>query len=372
MEIRIGREEFLQGLQRIQSVVERKTTTPILANFLLEARDATLTYVATDLELTCKGVMAAEIIQEGAITLPARQTFDIVRELPGGTSMSVRVGEQHWVEITAGRSFFRIPGLPGEDFPPFPPFEGAEQLTLPATTLRDMIVKTAFCTSQDETRFALRGALFVLREGEVAMVATDGHRLAAVRRACATAGLGAKGQKQVIVPRKALEEMRKGLEDDANGDEVTLSLLEQHLLVRHGNFWLSTRLIDGQFPAYERVIPKGHPKQVVLPKAAFLGSLRRVSLFSPEKSRAVRLRLTPGTLTVLSESPELGEARDEIEAAYEDEAVTVGFNARYLMDVLNVVDGDQVVLELKDAVSSSLMRPAADADSLYVIMPLRL
>jgi DNA polymerase-3 subunit beta len=233
-----------------------------------------------------------------------------------------------------------------------------------------MIVKTVFCTSQDETRFALRGALFVLQEGQVSMVATDGHRLASIQRECKDAGAVTK---QVIVPRKALEEIRKGLEDgDGEEDEVTVSLLDQHLLIRRGNLWLSTRLIDGQFPAYERVIPKGHPKHVTLQRGAFLSSLRRVSLFAPEKSRAVRLRVAPGTLTVLSESPELGEARDEIEAEYEGESVTVGFNARYLMDVLNVVDDDRVILEVKDAVSSSLMRPLADADSLYVIMPLRL
>ena len=370
MEIRIAREEFLHGLQRIQSVVERKTTTPILANFLLEARGNELTYVATDLELTCKGTMATEVMREGVITLPARQTFDIVRELPGGTSIELRLNEHNWVEVTAARSFFRIPALPGEDFPPFPPFEGAEHVSLPAATLREMIMKTAFCTSQDETRFALRGALFILKEDQVAMVATDGHRLASIERECKAAGAIAK---QVIVPRKALEEMRKNLED-GNGeeDQVMVSMLDQHLLMRRGNLWLSTQLIDGQFPAYERVIPKGHPKQVTLRRDAFLGSLRRVSLFSAEKSRAVRLRLTPGTLTVLCESPELGEARDELEAEYEDEAVTVGFNARYLMDVLNVVDDDRVILEVKDAVSSSLMRPAADPQSLYVIMPLRL
>jgi DNA polymerase III subunit beta len=370
MEIRISREEFLQGLQRIQSVVERKTTTPILANFLLDARGNQLTYVATDLELTCKGMMATETIHEGVITLPARQTFDIVRELPSGTMIELRVSEQHWAELTAGRSFFRIPGLPGEDFPPFPPFEGAEHLSLPASILREMIAKTAFCTSQDETRFALRGALLVLKEGQVSMVATDGHRLASIQRECKHADVMAR---QVIVPRKALEEMRKSLEDgNGEDDEVTVSLLDQHLLIRRGDLWLSTRLIDGQFPAYERVIPKDHPKQVTLQRDAFLSSLRRVSLFSPEKSRAVRLRLAPGTLTILSESPELGEARDEIEAEYDGDSLTVGFNARYLMDVLNVVDTDQVILEVKDAVSSSLMRPVADPESLYVIMPLRL
>jgi DNA polymerase III subunit beta len=370
MEIRIPREEFLQGLQRIQSVVERKTTTPILANFLLEARGQELMYVATDLELTCKGTLTAEVGREGVITLPARQTFDIVRELPSGAMIELRVGEQHWVEVTAARSFFRVPGLPGEDFPPFPPFEGAEQISLPASMLREMIVKTAFCTSQDETRFALRGALFVLKEGQVTIVATDGHRLASIQRECKEAGALAK---QVIVPRKALEEMRKSLEDgNGEDDQVNVSMLDQHLLIRRGNLWLSTRLIDGQFPAYERVIPKGHPKHITLRRDAFLSSLRRVSLFSPEKSRAVRLRLAPGTLTVLCESPEMGEARDELEAEYEDESVTVGFNARYLMDVLNVVDDERVVLEVKDAVSSSLMRPAADPESLYVIMPLRL
>jgi DNA polymerase-3 subunit beta len=370
MEIRIGREEFLQGLQRVQSVVERKTTTPILANFLLEARDNQLTYVATDLELTCKGIIATDVVREGVITLPARQIFDIVRELPGGAILELRIGEQNWGELTAGRSFFRIPGLPGEDFPPFPPFEGGDHLSVPASTLREMIVKTVFCTSQDETRFALRGALLVLKQGQVAMVATDGHRLASIQRECKDSGAIAK---QVIVPRKALEEIRKGLEGgDGEDDEVTVSLLDQHLLIRRGDLWLSTRLIDGQFPAYERVIPKGHPKLITLRREAFLASLRRVALFAPEKSRAIRLRLAPGTLTVLSESPELGEARDEIEAEYQDEAVTVGFNARYLMDVLNVVDDDQVILEVKDAVSSSLLRPAADPDSLYVIMPLRL
>lgn len=374
MEIRIVREDFLQGLQRIQSVVERKTTTPILANFLLEARGdgqaSPLTYVATDLELTCKGTMVGEIIREGVITLPARQTFDIVREVPGGTMIELRVGEHHWVEVTAARSFFRIPALPGEDFPPFPPFEGAEHIALPAQTLRDMIVKTAFCTSQDETRFALRGALVVLKDGQISMVATDGHRLASIQRECKDAEAVTK---QVIVPRKALEEMRKNLDDgDGEDDQVILSLLDQHLLMRRGNLWLSTRLIEGQFPAYERVIPRDHPRQITLRRDAFLSSLRRVSLFSAEKSRAVRLRLAPGTLTVFCESPELGEARDEVEAEYEDESVTVGFNARYLMDVLNVVDDERVILEVKDAVSSSLMRPADDPDSLYVIMPLRL
>lgn len=374
MEIRIAREHFLQGLQRIQSVVERKTTTPILANFLLEARNdvpaSALTFVATDLELTCKGTMAGEVIRSGVITLPARQTFDIVRELPAGAMIDLRVGEHNWVEVTAARSFFRIPALPGEDFPPFPPFEGAEPIVLSAPTLRDMIAKTVFCTSQDETRFALRGALVVLKEGQMCMVATDGHRLASIQRECKDAE---SVTKQVIVPRKALEEMRKSLEDgDGEDDQVTLSLLDQHLLMRRGDLWLSTRLIEGQFPAYERVIPRGHPRQITLRRDAFLSSLRRVSLFSAEKSRAVRLKLAPGTLTVLCESPEFGEARDEVEAEYEGESVTVGFNARYLIDVLNVVDDDHVILEVKDAVSSSLMRPAGDSDSLYVIMPLRL
>jgi DNA polymerase-3 subunit beta len=377
MEIRISREAFLQGLHRIQSVVERKTTTPILANFLLEARatgvtdmGSGVTYVATDLELTCKGILPAEIVQEGVITLPARQTFDIVRELPAGATIELRVVEQHRVEITAGRAFFRVPGLPGEDFPPFPPFEGAEPFALPMETLREMIVKTVFCTSQDETRFALRGALFAIKEGEASMVATDGHRLASIRRTCAAGEMTAK---QVIVPRKALEEMRKNLEDsDDDKSEVLLTLLEQHLLVRKGNFWLSTRLIDGQFPAYERVIPHGHPKQAVLSREMLMSSLRRVSLLAPEKSRAVRLTLAPGLLTILSDSSELGEARDEMEADYQDEAVTVGFNARYLLDVLNVLDDAQVVLEVKDGVSSALVRPMDDADNLFVIMPLRL
>jgi DNA polymerase-3 subunit beta len=177
----------------------------------------------------------------------------------------------------------------------------------------------------------------------------------------------------VIVPRKALEEMRKNLEDsDDDKSEVLLTLLEQHLLVRKGNFWLSTRLIDGQFPAYERVIPHGHPKQAVLSREMLMSSLRRVSLLAPEKSRAVRLTLAPGLLTILSDSSELGEARDEMEADYQDEAVTVGFNARYLLDVLNVLDDAQVVLEVKDGVSSALVRPMDDADNLFVIMPLRL
>ncbi|MBI3328980.1 MAG: DNA polymerase III subunit beta [Nitrospinae bacterium] len=369
MEIRISREELLEGLQRIQSVVERKTTTPILANFLLEARGGELTYVATDLELTFKGIMAAEVGREGVITLPARETFDIVRELPVGATLELRVTEQQRVEITAGRAFFRVAGLPGEDFPPFPPFEGADSFPLPAATLREMIAKTAFCTSQDETRYALRGALFALQEGEIRMVATDGHRLATIRRVCEGIGSAAK---QVIVPRKALEEMRKNLEASAGeGEEVMLALLDQHLLFRKGNIWLTTRLIDGQFPAYERVIPKGLPKQVHLPKEGFLRTLRRVAVLAAEKSRPVRLQLAPGVLTVLSESPELGEARDEVETDYADAAVTVGFNARYLMDALGVLDADEVVLEIKDAASPGLLRPVSDADNLYVIMPMR-
>lgn len=370
MEIKIGREQFLSGLQRIQSIVERKTTTPVLAHFLLEARGSQVTYVATDLELTFKGTMAAEVVQEGAITLPARQTFDIVRELEGRATIELRAGEQGRIELTAGRAFFRVPGLPAEDFPPFPPFESAERLAIPAATLREMIAKTMFCTSQDETRFALRGALFAVNAGEIRMVATDGHRLASIRRTWQGAS---SGTKQVIVPRKALEELRKNLEDsDGDSADVTIGLLDQHLLLHKDHIWLTTRLIDGQFPAYERVIPGGHPKRAVLSTEAFMRTLRRVSLLAPEKSRPVRLLLAPGLLTVLSESPEFGEGRDEMEADYQDEAVTLGFNARYLMDVLGVLDDAQVVLEVKDASSSALLRPAADADVLYVIMPLRL
>lgn len=297
--------------------------------------------------------------------MPARKTYDILRELPAGVQVSLALENQGWVRITAGSAAFKVPCLPAEEYPALPHIDEAEYAVLDSQVLEEMIRKTVFATSHDETRYTLSGVLFVSDAHETTMVATDGHRLAHIRR---PVSIGKS--LRLIVPRKALDEVGR-FAADSDSQEVSLAALETHVVFQRDSAVLVTRLIEGQFPDYEGVIPKEFTRRARLDHERLLRALRRVSLLSNEKTKPVRIEFERDTLTLRSNTPEMGEAVEQIPAEYDGEAMVMGLNARYMLEALAVMDHEQVVLELNDPLSPGVMRPADDEQYFYVIMPMR-
>lgn len=368
MEIRAKRADFLAALYWTQSIVERRNTMPMLANVLVETGHGGVRVTATDLEVGVRGRLDAEVLTEGRVTLNAKKFYEIVREAPEETIQLKRL-ENEWVEIRSGRSIFKVVGLDAREFPQFPHIEGEKLAATPAGILKEMIEKTLFSVSIDETRYSLNGVFIEEREkGKARMVATDGHRLALVERDLGVLGL----EKGVILPRKGLAELKKVLEASEDG-VVAIGFKENMGLVVKEDVELFMRLIEGDFPDYNKVIPKDNPYVVKVEHEALLRSLRRVSILSSERYKGVKIDLKDGKLLISANNPDLGEAVEEIEVEYGGKPLTVGFNARYLMDVLGVFrEGVEVELEVKDEVSPSVMRSAGDDGYLYVVMPMRL
>jgi DNA polymerase-3 subunit beta len=368
MEFRAKRGDFLATLYWSQGIVERRNTMPILANVLIEARNGEIHLTATDLEVGIRGKLEGQVIRDGIVTVSAKKLYEIVREAPDETLQLKRL-ENEWVEIKSGKSMFKIVGLDAREFPQFPKFEGEKLSSLPAKVLREMIERTIFSVSNDETRYNLNG-VFVeeAKEGKVRMVATDGHRLALIERGIGSFGLS----KGVILPRKGLAELRRLLEGAEDG-QVSVGFKENMGLVSKENVELFMRLIEGDFPDYNKVIPKDNPQLARIEQDDFLHALRRVSILSSERYKGIKMEFKNGKVSISASNPELGEAVEEIEIDYQGKALTVGFNARYLIDVLTVLgDGGNVELALKDDVSPSILRKGNDDGYLYVIMPMRL
>jgi DNA polymerase-3 subunit beta len=368
MEFKAKRSDFLATLYWTQGIVERRNTMPILANVLIESRSGKIYLTATDLEVGIRGKLEGEVARDGVVTVGAKKLYEIVREAPE-EMLQVKRLENDWVEIKSGKSVFKIVGLDAREFPQFPKFEGEKLSSVPAKVLREMIERTIFSVSNDETRYNLNG-VFVeqIKDGKVRMVATDGHRLAMIDR-----GIGAVGlDKGVILPRKGLTELRRLLEGAEDG-LVSVGFKENMGLVVKENVELFMRLIEGDFPDYTKVIPKDNPQLARLEQNDFLHALRRVSLLSSERYKGIKMEFKSSKVAITASNPELGEAVEEIEIEYQGKALTVGFNARYLIDVLTVLgDGGDVELALKDDVSPSILRKGNDDGYLYVIMPMRL
>jgi len=371
MKLTIERAALLRALGHVQSVVERRTTIPILANVLLRADGERLTLTATDMDLEICDAAAAEIAQEGALTAPAHTLYEIVRKLPEGGQVALdSATDPSFLTLSAGRSRFRLGMLPVEDYPRMG--DGAETVsfTLPAHRLRETIDRTRFAVSTEETRYYLNGIHLhatSTSEGELMRaVATDGHRLAQVQLALPE---GAAGMPAVIVPRKAVAELRKLIEDGP--EEVTLGLSETKIRVEIGEIVLTSKLIDGTFPDYERVIPSGNNKTLEVDPKSFAGAVDRVATISTEKTRAVKLALEPGHLTLSASSPDAGSASEELEVAYDADPMEIGFNARYLLDIMNQIEGEACHFALADSASPSLIRDSAGIDALFVLMPMR-
>jgi len=368
MEFKAKREDFLTALYWSQSTVERRTTMPILANVLIEFNNGNTRITATDLEVGVRAKLNGEILQEGAVTLNAKKLYEIVRESGGGVIQLKRL-ENDWVEIKSGKSVFKMVGLDAKDFPSFPEFDAEHLFPVPAKVMKEMIDKTIFAVSTDETRSNLNGAF--LEEGEggkLRMVATDGHRLALIERAVGTLGL-AKG---VILPRKGLAELKRLLEESEDG-VAQFGFKENVVSVVRGDVELFMRLSETDFPDYSKVIPKENPYIARVEQRGFLQALKRVSILSSERYKGIRIEVKPENMSISANNPDLGEAVEELEIEYKGKALAVGFNARYLIDVLSVLgDERDVAIEMKDELSPSLLRKDGDDGYLYVVMPMKL
>ncbi len=376
MELKIGVAELAKALGRSQGIVEKKSTMPILSHVLLEARKGNVLHVsATDLDLSVSSEHAAEVSTEGALAVPAKSLYEIVRSLPE-LQVTLKKAGNNYLEVKSGSSEFRIVGLPAEDFPALPKFERVSFVTVTPADLLGQIELTSFAASTDETRYNLNGVFFEPQGPVLRMVATDGHRLALSEKPLAGDYALKKG---VILPRKGLQELKKLLGEaaEATGEQAVESKLgfaENSAIFRRPGVVLAMRLIEGLFPDYKQVIPKQGEKIVKLGRARLLETLRRVSLLSSDKSHAVKLELAPGLLKVLSQNPDLGEAKEEVPVEYAGEPLKIGFNARYLTEVLAVLQSADVQLELADDLSPGVLRGTEDKDAGFtaVVMPMRI
>ncbi len=370
MKLTIERSALLRALAHVQSVVERRNTIPILSNVRLEAEASTLRLTATDMELAIVETVAADVGQAAAATIPAHTLYDIVRKLPEGAQVEIgQASDDGRIDVRAGRSRFTLGSLPVEDFPVMAEGDLPHSFILDAAALRRLIDKTRFAISTEETRYYLNGIyLHGVEEdgGALRAVATDGHRLARVETALPD---GAKGMPGIIVPRKTVTEIRK-LIDEVEGD-VAIQLSDSKIRFAFNDVVLTSKLIDGTFPDYERVVPAENDKIMKVDTKSFLEAVDRVSTISTEKSRAIKLIIDSDKLTLAANSPEEGSATEELDADYAGEQIEIGFNSRYVIDMTSQIEGDAVQLVMADGTSPTVVRDTGDDGALYVIMPMR-
>ncbi|HET7697480.1 MAG TPA: DNA polymerase III subunit beta [Vicinamibacterales bacterium] len=377
MELVVRKTDLLRELQLFQGIVERKNTIPILANVLLDATGAEVRMLATDLEVGLRSKCPATVSKTGSLTLPAKKLYEIVKALP---ETDVRIEEDKGgVKVAADRFDSRMQTLPREDFPTLPDASGAVSAQLPRDAVRQMIAKTQFAITGEDTRYFLNGALFLLRGDSLGLVSTDGHRLAhiTVPRDKSKAGKAAKAgdtdENRVILPRKTLLELGRLLAEGGEGD-IQYERGENHLFFGVGDRLLISRMIDGQFPAFERVIPKNNDKHVEFDRDRLTSAVKRVALLSNERSRAVKFQIDKGKVEIASSSPEFGEAKEVLMVDYAAAPVTICFNAQYVLDFLGVVETDTVSLDFKDEMSQAVLKPVGGEgyEYTYVIMPMRI
>ena len=371
MKVTLERSALLKSLGHVHRVVERRNTIPILSNVLLQANGRSLRLKATDLDIEVTESIPADVAQNGATTLPAHTLYDIVRKLPDGAQVSLEMtGESGQLLMRSGRSRFNLQSLPESDFPDLAAGELSHKFTLPAGDLKKLIEKTQFAISMEETRYYLNGIFLHTTEVDghtmLRAVATDGHRLARVE---IPAPAGAAGMPGVIVPRKTVAEIQKLVEDIEA--EVTVELSTTKARFTFGDVVLTSKLIDGTFPDYARVIPTGNDKRLIVECGPFKAAVDRVSTISSERGRAVKMSLADGKLTLSVTNPDSGSAVEEIEVDYDSTPLDIGFNARYLLDITQELDSDTALFKLADPGSPTVIQDRDGAAALYVLMPMR-
>ncbi len=366
MRFSLQREVFLKPLAQVVNVVERRQTLPVLANLLVQVKDGQLSLTGTDLEVEMVSRIAVDDAQDGETTIPARKLFEIVRALPDGSKVTISQSAEK-ITVQAGRSRFTLSSLPANDFPSIEEIETTERVRVPEASLKELIERTAFAMAQQDVRYYLNGLLFDLRESSLRCVATDGHRLALCE---AQLEGGAQTKRQIIVPRKGVTELQRLLE---GGDrEIEIEMGRGHIRVKRDDVTFTSKLIDGRFPDYEAVIPIGADKEVRIDREVLRASLQRAAILSNEKYRGVRIEVSPGQLKISAHNPEQEEAQEEVEAETRVDDLAVGFNVNYLLDALSSLRDEHVVLALRDANSSALVREASNERCRHVVMPLRL
>ncbi len=373
MEITVSRQDLVRELTATQSVVQRKTTIPILSNFLLEAEGDRLSITATDLDQAIRTSAVVRVKKPGSCTIPARKLYDYVKLL-GESEISVKLLENHWVQIRSGRSNTKMVGMARANYPQVPEFPAVASTSISLAALNTLIARTVFAISNEESRYTLNGALLVMKAESLAMVATDGHRLAYVEKPNETLE-GISGEKRVLIPRKALQELQLLL-SSTEADKVDFADDEHTLFFRIGHRTLSSRKLSGQFPNFEAVMPRDNTKFVVVRASELSAAIQRVSQFADERSGAIRLRLESNELKISANSTESGESEDTIDTPYAGDPIAVGFNSSYILDFLKAMDNQgEVRLEFKDAQSAGQMRPEdpdAEYKYRYVLMPMRI
>jgi DNA polymerase-3 subunit beta len=366
MRFSLQREVLLKPLQQVVNVVERRQTLPVLANLLVNVENGRLSLTGTDLEVEMIARSAVEQAEDGETTIPARKLFEIVRALPDGSRLSFALTGDR-VTVQAGRSRFTLATLPAKEFPSIDDLELVERIQVPEAALKELIDRTAFAMAQQDVRFYLNGLLFDLRENALRCVATDGHRLALCEAALPA---GAKARKQIILPRKGVLELQRLLE---GGDrELELEVGRNHIRIRREDVTFTSKLIDGRFPDYEAVIPIGADKEVKMEREVLKAALQRAAILSNEKYRGVKVEISPGQVRIVAHNPEQEEAVEEVEAQTTVDGLSIGFNVTYLLDALSALREEHVLLNLRDANSSALVREAGHSRSRHVVMPLRL
>ncbi|PLX81561.1 MAG: DNA polymerase III subunit beta [Desulfuromonas sp.] len=372
MQFSIDREVILRALSRVQGIVEKRNTIPILSNVLIEALDEKIRLTATDLEVGMQSSYPAKVSSQGKITVAAKKLFEIIKELPDG-EVAFQAKENCWIEIRCGKALFNLVGLAADEFPQFPTLEGGQHFNLSSQDAKTLVDMTAFSMSHDESKFNLNGIFFQhLSEDNrqiLRLVATDGHRLAMIQRA--EENLATEVLKTgVILPRKGVQELKKIAEDGP--EDLSLGFSETNAMVTKQDTVVVMRLVDGEFPDYRRVIPQMAEISAVIPRDQFLHALRRMAVFSSEKSRGVKLTFRAGVLEISSSNPDLGDAREELEIDYAGQELAVGFNSRYLLDILQSMVVDEIKFHVKDNMSPGLVTRVDDKDFLSVVMPMRL
>ena len=363
MKLKLAKDKIVQGLQTVQGVIGAHATVPILSNVLLEARDGKLSLTATDLDVTIRCAVEATVSEEGATTLPARRFFSIIRELPAD-AIELEIDEKNTASISCGSSFFKILGLSEDEYPPLPAFESSYTYTIDQSVLRDMLEKTSYAASADETRYVLNGTLFSLKGDKLTLVATDGRRLALVEHELE---FPKEAETDMIVPTKAVTELLRVL-----GSEGTVKVRPTKNMVAFevGELLLVTKLIEGTYPNFRQVIPAQTEERIPVEREILLGAVKRVALLTSERSNSVRLTFSKNKVKISVSTPDVGEAQETIPAKYSGKEISVAFNPEFIVDPLRHLTNDEVYIELSDELSPGVIK--CDIPFLYVLMPMRI
>ena len=372
MEFTIEKDAFVKALQKIQGIVERRNTMPILSNVLIEATDDSLTLTATDLEVGMKSRYQAKVNNNGKITISAKKLYEIIRELPD-EQIRFSTRDNNWIDISCGKAKFNIVGLSSDEFPSFPKIDEKDFISLNSSKLAKMIEQTSYSICHDETKYNLNGILFKVSEENdsrlLRLVATDGHRLCVAEQAIETTSFETL-DKGVIFPKKGIFELKKLCDEEES--EIKLGFIDNSAAIVKGNTTVIMRLVDGEFPDYKRVVPVGNDKEIYIKREIFMHSLKRMAILSSEKFKGIKFEIENNIMEISSSNPELGEASEELEVKYTGNKIVTRFNARYLIDVLNVASSDEILLVLKDEMSPAILKEADSDNFISVIMPMRL